>query len=251
MIAPGVPEGARVRRRHIPRPRPRVLIALVALAGVLGGTWLWLRDSSLVSVDRVVVTGASGPDAARIGSALSAAARGMTTLDVRMDRLRTAIVPYSVVRKLEVSTQFPHGMRIRVVEHAPVAAVVAGRHTIAVAGDGTLLHDVLPSPALPSIPVPAAPAGKRLRDPEALRAVALLAAAPYQLLAHVSEVTTVAVHGLVAQLRGGPAIYFGGATQAAAKWRGAIAVLTDAGAAGAGYIDVSDPARPATGAGKG
>jgi cell division protein FtsQ len=230
------------------RPRPRTVLIVLTLVALLGGAWLWLRDSSLVSVDRVSVAGVSGPDASQIRSTLVAAGRNMTTLDVRMDQLRTAVAPYPIVKDLSVSTQFPHGLRIRVIEQIPVGAIVVGGRTIAVAGDGTLLHDVVPAPTLPMIPLRVAPGGARLSDLSAVHAVEVLGAAPYQLLARISQVTTVAAHGLVAQLRSGPSIYFGDATRLGAKWVAATAVLADSGSAGAVYIDVSDPERPAAGA---
>jgi hypothetical protein len=78
-----------------------------------------------------------------------------------------------------------------------------------------------------------------------------VAAAPYQLLAKLSQVTTGASHGLVAQLRSGPSIYFGAASQLDAKWAAAAAVLADPGSDGAVYIDVTNPGRPAPGGGSG
>jgi len=228
--------------------RPRLLITIVVLGALLGGGWLWLRDSSLVSVQRVSVTGERGPDASQIRRALTAAALTMTTLDVQMDQLWMAVRPFPVVKGLRVSTQFPHGMRIGVIEQVPVGAVVVGRHSIAVAGDGTLLHDVAVSPDLPVIPVRVPPGGERLTDPQALGAVAVLAAAPYPLLTRLSQVTIVAGHGLVAQLRNGPSIYFGDANRLGAKWIAVSEVLADPGSDGAVYIDVTDPRRPAAGA---
>jgi cell division protein FtsQ len=238
-----------VRSRAFPRPSLRVVVACIGVIALLAVGWLWLRDSSLVSVDRVSVTGQSGPDAAQIRTALIAAARNMTTLDVRMDQLRTAVAPYPVVKDLRVSTQFPHGIRIRVIEQIPVGAVTAGGRTIAVAGDGTLLHDVVVSARLPMIPLRVPPGGSRLTDGDALRAVAVLAAAPWQLLARVTQVTTISGHGLAAELRSGPTIYFGDAGRLAAKWIAASEVLADRGSAGAAYIDVTDPERPAAGGG--
>ncbi len=238
----------RIRSRRFRLWRPRLLLALIVLLAALAGAWLWLRDSSLVAVQRVSVTGQSGPDAAKIRSALIAAAKTMTTLDVQVGRLRTAVAPYPAVKDLQVSTQFPHGMRIRVIEQNPVGAVTVGGHTTAVAADGTLLHDVVAAKALPAIPLRVPPGGARLTDPSALGAVAVLAAAPYQMLAHVSQVTTSSAHGEVAQLRDGPAIYFGDTSRLRAKWASVTEVLADPGSAGAAYIDVSDPARPAAGA---
>jgi hypothetical protein len=80
-------------------------------------------------------------------------------------------------------------------------------------------------------------------------AVAVLAAAPYEMLARVSQVTTNNRHGIEVQLRNGPAIYFGDADRLDAKWTAAIAVIGDPSSAGAAYVDVSDPERPAAGGG--
>jgi cell division protein FtsQ len=246
------PRGAGRRRvLRIPRPRPRVIAGLVGLLLLLGGGWMWLRDSSLVAVDRVTITGATGPDAARVRKALESAARSMTTLDVRMDQLLGAVAPYPVVRDLHVSTQFPHGMKIAVVEQNPVGAVLAAGHEIAVAGDGTLLHDLPVAGSLPQIPLRVPPGGRRLTGHDALAALAVLSAAPYQWLGRIGQVVTVAPHGLVAQLRGGPSIYFGDGARLRAKWAAASAVLADPGSAGALYVDVTNPERPAAGAGSG
>ncbi len=244
------PRGARGRRGGIGirRPGPRaLLVLLVVIAGLVGG-WLWVRDSSLVAVQRVRVSGASGPDAAQIRSALVAAARNMTTLDVQMSQLQTAVGPYPVVKRLQVQTQFPHGMRIQVVEQVPVAIVVAGGRRTAVSGDGTLLHDVGPTSSLPTISLGLPPGGTHLTG-YALTEARLLAAAPYQLLAKVSQVSDGAAHGLVAQLRNGPNLYFGDSRQLGLKWTAVTDVLADPGSAAAVYIDVTDPSRPAAGVG--
>jgi cell division protein FtsQ len=226
-------------------------VTLLAVLVVLAGGWLWFRNSSLVSVRHVTITGESGPDAAQIRTALISAAHTMSTLNVRMNRLDNAVAPYPIVKDLAVTTQFPHAMRIRVIEQLAVGTVQAGGHKTAVAGDGTLLHDVVVSPSLPVIPLRVPPGGARVSDPNAIAAVRLLAAAPDQLRAKLSEVTTVASHGLVAQVRGGPSLYFGDGTELAAKWLAASEVLADPGSAGASYIDVTFPDRPAAGSGSG
>jgi cell division protein FtsQ len=210
-----------------------------------------VRDSSLVAVERVAVTGTGGPDAPQIRGALVAAARTMTTLDVHLDRLRTAVAPYPVVRDIRVTTQFPHGMRIRVVEEIPVAIVMVNGRGVPVAADGVLLHDAGSIPALPVLELGAPPGGPRLTEPGARSGVALLAAAPYAMLAKISQVSRSGVHGLTVQLRGGPVIYFGDGSELAAKWRAALDVLADPGSRGATYIDVTEPRRPAAGAGSG
>jgi cell division protein FtsQ len=250
MIAEGWLAGQRrraVRRRAIRLPGPRLIAAFALVLAVLAGGWLWLRDSSLVGVRRVTITGVSGPDAGRIRGALALAARNMTTLDVKNAELNTAVAPYPVVKSISVSTQFPHGMRIRVTEEIPVGEIMVGGRTVAVASDGVLLHDAAPTSQLPTISLPSAPGGNRITERDGLRLVALLAAAPYQLLGHLAEASSSSAHGLVAQLRNGPNIYFGDAGQLGAKWAAATAVLANSGSDGAQYVDVTDPQRPVAG----
>ena len=232
-------------RRRVPM-RVRVLVAAVVALVLLGGLWLWVRDSPLVAVQKVSITGVSGRGADQIRAVLTRAARNMTTLDVRTGQLRTAVAPYPVVDDIKVSTQFPHGLRIRVVEHLPVAALEAGGRTIAAAGDGTVLHDV-PTASLPVIAVPVLPGGSQVSQGPALQALALLSLTPRRMLSRIARVGTQASHGLVVELRSGPSIYFGDASEPAAKWVAATEVLADPTSAGAAYIDVTDPARPAAG----
>jgi cell division protein FtsQ len=239
--ARGLTRGGRLR------PSARLIAAVAGVVVVLGAGFLWFRDSSLVAVKRVQVIGASGPDAGHIRAALVAAAHAMTTMDVNTGQLHTAVAPYPDVKSLQVSTQFPHGMRIRVIEQIPVAVVTEAGRRIAVAGDGTLLHSGADS-SLPVIPLRVPPGGPRLTG-YALAEVQLLSDAPYQLLARIATVTDGAAHGLAAQLRSGPEIYFGESSSLVAKWSSAAAVLANSGSAGASYIDVTDPNRPAAGAG--
>ena len=236
----------RLARPRLRPPRPRTLLSLVLVIMVLGGGWLWVRGSSLVSVDRVTVTGLRGPSSGQIRSALLSAARNMTTLEVNMSALQVAVAPFPVVKGVEVSTQFPHGMRIRVLEQVAVGAVSVDGRRIPVAANGTLLPSVSAS-GLPSIPVSVPPGGTRLTSRSARGAVAVLAAAPGWLRARVTQVSSTAANGLVAELHNGPEIYFGDASQLRAKWTAAAAVLADPGSEGAVYIDVSVPERPAVG----
>ena len=122
--------------------------------------WFWLRDSSLVAVRTVEVTGIDGPQGARVRAALEEAARSMTTLHVRQAALDTAAAPFSIVKRIEVSTDFPHTMRIHVVTNVAVGAVVVDGRRIAVTSDGTILRDVTAAAALPQIPLRSAP-GRR------------------------------------------------------------------------------------------
>ena len=238
----------RRRLRRLPRPGPRTLVAVLAVLALVAGGWVWLRNSSLVAVQRVTIVGVSGRDAHQIRTALSSAAHNMTTLDVKMSALRTAVAPYPVVKQLHVSTDFPHRMRINVVEQVPVAMVAADGVSVHVSADGTLLRGASAPGSLPTISLPVSPGGTRVAG-STLQVIQLLAAAPYQLLAKVSQASNGGTHGLEAQLRNGPRLYFGSDADLSAKWASAAAVLADPGSSGAEYIDVSVASRPVAGVG--
>jgi cell division protein FtsQ len=222
----------------------RRLLLLLALTLLLaGGYQFWLRDSSLVAVEDVSVTGLTTKDAERVRATLTSAAHGMTTLHVRHDELEQAIAAYPVVRTLEVRTDFPHGMEIHVVEHRP-AALVGG---LPVAGDGTILRGLPVEGRLPTIPAKGDLHGDRLRDPATLHAARVAGGAPAALRSRLDQVEMRSQDGIVVELRDGPELIFGDATRVHAKWVAATRVLADPEAAGATYIDVRLPGRPAAG----
>jgi cell division septal protein FtsQ len=240
----------RARGRSAPR-RARIAVAVLAALALLAGAWMWLRDSPLVAVERVTVTGLRGADAPRIRAALTTAARGMTTLDVRESTLRAAVSSYPVVKGLSVATHFPHNLHITVSEQLPVAEVMVGTRPLLLAADGTVLHDVQASGPLPVLTIKAVPGGSTVQDPTALLELRVLAAAPYRLLARISGISTDYWHGAVVALRQGPSLYMGGGGELAAKWQAALAVLAAPSTAGASYIDVTDPQRAAAGGASG
>ncbi len=243
------PSRARRRGRAFARVRPtRRTVALAALAAaLLGGGFLLLRDSALVAVDRVEISGVAGPESAAVSQALESAARRMSTLDYSAGDLQAAVARYPVVRSLSVSTSFPHQMRIVVIEQPPVAQVsAAGVHT-AVAADGVALGQALLSRSLPDIPVSVAPSvGRRVRDARVRAYLKVLGAAPYPLLRLIARIYT-GDQGVTVQMRGGLLIYFGDVGRPHAKWDALVTVLTDPGFAGASYIDVRVPQRAAAG----
>src|SRR3954466_3700002 len=103
--------------------RVKAGLALAALLVLAGGGWLWLRDSSLVAVKEVEITGVTSSDGDRVRAALESAALGMTTLAVDAAALHHAAAPYASVGDLRVSADFPHRLHIEVVEREPVAAL--------------------------------------------------------------------------------------------------------------------------------
>ena len=225
--------------------RRRIAIAVLAVA-TLGGGWLWLRDAPVVAVNDVWVTGISGPDAPAIRAALTDAAHDMTTLHVRPDALRTAVSPFPIVKDIRVETDFPHGMRIAVIEHDAVAAVDIDGARVPVAADGTLLRGRPAGARLVTLQIPSANGGGRLTSRRGRAAVAVMGAAPQGLRGYVQGIQF-GPDGMRVTLRNGPLLEFGDGARARAKWIAAARVLGDPRGAGASYLDVRIPERPVAG----
>jgi len=238
---------ARAVRRLSPRLRRR-LIALVVAALVLAAGYLfWLRDSSLVAVERVEITGLTSSDAGRVRAALTRAAQDMTTLHVDRAALDRAVAGYPVVRRLEVSPDFPHRLRVHVVEYQPAAIAVSDSGQVPVAGDGTILRGVKVAGRVPTVDVDGALGTDSLLDATARGGAAVAGGAPALLRARIVDIERRPDDGYVAELRDGPELIFGAASRLRAKWAAAARVLADLEARGATYVDLRIPSRPAVG----
>ena len=227
------------------RRRTRVVLGIAVLLAVLTPLALWLRNSSLVAVERVSVTGIDGSQAADVRRALTRAGRDMTTLNVRENALLSAVTAYPVVRSLRTETDFPHGLRIIVTAHEPVAALRSGGGLTAVAADGTLLRGTA-TRGLPVVAIGGRRSAQRLRRGEALGAVRLMAAAPRALRGRVTRVYR-GPRGLTTTMDEGPKLNFGGAGRPGAKWGAAAQVLASGTSRGAAYLDLRIPERPVAG----
>lgn len=229
---------------HAPRrPNLRLLVALVAATGLAAGAWLVLRDSSLVAVRKVEVSGLTGPQSKAIRAALTTAGRDMTTLHLRPEILSSAVAPYLVVKNLAVERDVPHGLRISVTERIPVAKLVTPRSAVPVAGDGTVLRGTT-ADGVPELKVGLPLAGDTITDRRTLVTIALLARAPAPLR---KKLTTAfqGPRGLTVRLAAGPSVHFGTSDRMVAKWASLTAVLASPDARGATAIDVRVPEHPA------
>jgi cell division protein FtsQ len=226
-----------------PRMRRRVFMVLAVCLVLAAGFQFWLRDSTLVAVEQVKVTGLTTKDASRVRAALVSSAHTMTTLHVDQSELEKAIAAYPVVRALQVQADFPHRLDIRVIEHRP-AAIVGG---LPVAGDGTILRGLPVEGRLPEIKLRGKLDGDRLSDPASLHAAHVAGGAPAPLRGRLERIDIRPEEGIVVELRDGPELYFGNATRVRAKWIAAVRILADPEAEGASYIDVRLPGRPAAG----
>jgi cell division protein FtsQ len=225
----------------------RVTVCALVAIPLLGGGWMWLRHSSLVAVRHIHIVGVHGPEAIEIRTALDVAAARMTTMDFKVAALRAAVSRYPIVGAVSATTSFPHTVSISVAERPPVAALQGAGGRTAVAGDGTVLGSALLSGSLPVVNGTVEPApGTRLREAGPLAAVTVLGAAPDTLARNVARVYE-GPEGLTVAMSNGLLVYFGDATRPHAKWLSLARVLVSPTAAGAWYVDVRLPERPAAG----
>lgn len=219
----------------------KALAAAVLVAVLLGGLWLAFRDSGFVRVHRATVTGVTGARAERI----RAAALSQTTLNPDRGALMEAGAGQPPIRTITVETAFPDTMTVHVSLFQPVAAVTnGGAPAIAVAGDGTILRGVS-TEGLPTVDGIAGAGTVRTSD--AAQVIKVLAGAPPALLARCARGFVDPGRGVVVAMRNGPKVYFGSSQLADRKWEALARVLADPGSAGASYVDVTVPRRPAVG----
>jgi len=258
-----VPAGARLRRvghsvrvfavaaRAAAAPGPRMrrrMLAIGVLALLVCAVYmLWLRDSGLVAVEKVTVTGLTGKQGDEIRTALEGTGRQMTTLHVDEGRLRDAALAFPAVKAIAVDADFPSGLVVHVTEHRPAALVTADGRKVLVAADGSVLPGQSAQNSVPDVKLDGAVSKDRLAPGVTLDAVRVAGAAPAPLLERLSDVRHDDENGIVARLDDGPELIFGTPTRIAAKWAAAARVLADRAAAGAEYVDLRIPERPAAG----
>jgi cell division protein FtsQ len=223
----------------------RVLAGL--LLGIMGLSlgWLWFRDSSFAAVERVTITGSGSSEQAQVRAALETAGMDMTTLHVDRDALEQAVEPFASVAGLRVRPDFPHDLRIEVIEHEPVATLKTGGSSVPTTGGGLLLDGVRAA-GLPTVTTKAPLRGRHVGDERTLAALRVAAAAPPELRER-SERLFYGPGGMRLELRDGPELIFGSAGAARAKWIAAARVLSESSATGATYLDLRVPKLVAAG----
>lgn len=226
-----------------------MIAGLVLVAAALTACYfLWLRDSSLVRVEEVTVTGLETAEASDVRQLLDEAARGMTTLNVEEGELEAAVASYPAVAGVEATPDLPHGLAIEVIERKPIATVEGPEGSqVPISADGTLLPDYDPEGSLARLSADTPSTGGRLENEAGLAALAAVAASPPALIGRIEAVEGGGDGDMVATLEDGLQVLLGDGSRLEAKWAAVAAAIAEGGAADAGYLDVTLPERPAAG----
>src|SRR5688572_25964831 len=180
----------------------RVLAGLLLAAVGLTLGWLWFRDSSFAAVERVTITGNGSSEREQVRQALEATATGMSTLRVDTHALEQSVEPFASVAGLRVRAEFPHDLRVEVIEHEPVATVETGGSSLPATGGGLVLDGVRASD-LPTVATKAPLDGRHVGDARPPAALRVAAAAPDEPPAPAERRVYAAV-GVTPALRDGP-----------------------------------------------
>ena len=235
----------RPRCRRCPaRPPARSRRLAVRRSSLIGGGWLWLRDSLLVAVRKVTVTGVSGPDAPQVRAALERCRPRHDHAPRPPGRAADRGRPVPGVIGVTTSADFPHGLRIAVHERNAVGAVVAGASASRSPPTGRSCARRRPRPA--AIAAKARRRGAHADD-SARSALGVLAAAPAR-CARRSSARYVGDARLDARARA-TARSCTSAAASGSRPSGprSRACSQDQSSAGATYLDVRLPERAAAG----
>lgn len=247
------------RRARMPRPsmpsmrigfrrpsRMGLIASLLVLAAVLAGSWLLVRNSSLVAVQQVKIVGLSGYYDRDVRRAIVEEATSMTTMNFDTSRIEDTAAEFVDVAAVKVDTDFPHAATIRVEVRRPVLIARVGGRTVTLSQAGEVIQPTHATPGLVKIDVPGTINGKYVTSGRAHQAVQVLGAAPDILLRKVRSVRWGKL-GIVLSMSNGPELYFGDPSDAKRKWADAAAVLASSKSAGAAYLDLRVPGRVSVG----
>jgi cell division protein FtsQ len=247
---------ARVRRVDIARlaPSGRSLAAGVAMILVAVGLYGLARGTSMFSVERVEIEGASPELTAELRTFLhSYEGRSLVALSAGEVEHRLRGLP--TVRYAVADRAFPHTLRVQVTPEVPVAVLRRGRDAWFVSGRGRVIRPVArtKAPSLPRIWLPVTTeidVGALLaREPGGLAARSLATFVGSGFSRKIAFVK--ALDGqLTLGLRGGLQIRLGHPADLRLKIaiaRGLLPTVALPSAGGPDYLDLTVPERPVAG----
>ena len=222
------------RRRWLSWKPLLILVLVLALVG--GGTWLVLFSSHL-AVQSVQVTGTGLLTADDVRRAARVTA-GEPLARVDLAAVERRVESLAPVAGAEVTRQWPDAVRIAVTERVAVAVVEIGSRTRGMDAEGVVFRDFPRPPRnLPLVRTSGTIGGDALRE-----AALVVAALPPALARRVANLEVVSVDEITLVLRDGRQVLWGSAAESDVKAEVLEALLKEQ----ARSYDVSVPGQPTT-----
>jgi cell division protein FtsQ len=242
---PGVDRATRRSRRRFARRQWRrrwlawryLLVVVVVLAAVAGAVWA-VGYSSWLGVETIDVSGAQTVDAADIRTR-SGIDVGEPLARIDLAAAERRIGALAVVRSVDVTRQWPHGVLISIEERVPIAVVEIGGRLRGMDADGVVFRDYKKAPpGLPHVVTAVGTTSAALEE-----AAKVISALPEDLTLIVDHVQVDTVDEISLVLKDGRTVVWGSADESDTK---ADVLATLLATVQAQVYDVSVPAKPTT-----
>ena len=213
-----------------------VLVAVLVVALVAGGTWL-VYFSSVLTVKRVDI---EGNDLLTRNQVLRTARvpDGEQLARVDIDAIATRLRSLAAVRSVDVSRKWPDAVQIEIRERVAVAVIEIGGKLRGLDAEGVVFNDYAKAPpGLPRI------SSTSQTTPEALKeAATVVSALPMELSAMVDHLEVLTVDQITLVLRDQRIVLWGSSDDSATKAEVLLRLLREP----AKVYDVSVPGQPTT-----
>lgn len=243
------------RERRSTRLRLFLFFGLILVILLAAAYHFWLRDSSLVGIKNLEITGVNTKteEGRQIDQAVRTAMGEMTTLHFQQDLLDREMARFPRVSSLDVKTSFPDTATVTVRTREDGSIYGDGSDALLIATDGTVLGPAdgqegsLPQIGATKEPASGsggtgAKAGETLSGP-ALNQAVILGAAPPDFRPYITG-SQPTPEGVEVSFEDGLTMLFGDTTHVEDKWRAAAALIADPSFDTSSYVDLTVPRRP-------
>ncbi|SDS09784.1 cell division protein FtsQ/DivIB [Microlunatus soli] len=221
----------RARRRRL---LLAVLVPLLILVLIAAAIWV-VGFSSLLAVSRVQVKGAKQLDESAVVE-VAAVPKGAPLARLDVDAVQQRVAGIGELESARVSRDWPHTVRIDVVERTPAYAVKQGNGYLLVDRHGVGYQTV----TSPADELPRATANSS--QPQLLKALAtVVAALPNSLQRKIETIQAPTRDSIQLKLKNGDVVFWGSEDQSALKAEVVAPLLKQPGT----HFDVSAPGNPA------
>ncbi|WP_128377679.1 cell division protein FtsQ/DivIB [Streptomyces cavernae] len=231
-----------------PLSRTRVIVILVGLTLLAGGTLWTLYGSQWLRVERVTVSGTDVLTPAQVREAADVPIGSpliSIDTDAIADRLRRKLPR---IDSIDVTRSWPDGIDLKVTERKPVLVVEKGGEFVEVDDEGVRFATVRTAPkGVPTLEITRGPAASLRRfgtERLAREAVRVVAVAPAAVGRDLRTVKVRSYDSISLELSGGRTVDWGSSEKSRAKAATLKALMK--ASPGARHFDVSVPTAPAS-----